>query len=91
MPCRHWHRAQQAKDLPRPSSSSDVETWKDIRRFNLRKMRKQVRSVVLFMALMEAIRVGPVQIVFAGKEGYDYPAPAQDDFGVSITLSTKAF
>lgn len=49
-------------------------------------MRKQVRSVVLFMALLEAIRVGPVQIVFAGKDGYSYPAPAKDDFGIAYTM-----
>ena len=61
--------------------STDVETWKDIRRYNLRMMRKQVRWIVLLMALIEALRVGPVEIVFAGKHGY--PAPAEDDFGVS--------
>jgi hypothetical protein len=64
------------------SSSSDVETWRDIRRYNLRMMRKQVRYIVLLMALIEALRVGPIQIVYAGKHGY--PAPAEDDFGVRL-------
>jgi hypothetical protein len=93
MPCRRWHRAPtayQVNDLPQPSSTPDVETWRDIRKYNLRMMRKQVRSVVFFMALLEAIRVGPVQIVFAGKDGYSYPAPAKDDFGVSVHISIQA-
>jgi hypothetical protein len=45
-------------------------------------MRKQVRSVVLFLALTEAIRHGPADLVYAGKHGY--PAPSADDFGVCI-------
>jgi hypothetical protein len=45
-------------------------------------MRKQVRYIVLLMALIEALRVGPIQIVYAGKHGY--PAPAEDDFGVRL-------
>lgn len=32
------------------------------------------------MALIEAMRVGPVQMVYAGKQGY--PAPGPEDFGV---------
>lgn len=47
-------------------------------------MRKQVRSVVLLMALMEALRVGPVQLVYAGREGY--PAAGEDDFGIAYTV-----
>lgn len=66
--------------LPSPTSAPDVEDWKRIRRHNLRMMRKQVRSIILLMALMEAMRVGPIQIVYAGRHGY--PAPAEDDYGV---------
>ena len=44
-------------------------------------MRKQTRTVVLLMALMEALRVGPAQLVFAGKDGY--AAPGENDFGIS--------
>ncbi|RMZ84520.1 hypothetical protein DV737_g1125, partial [Chaetothyriales sp. CBS 132003] len=47
-------------------------------------MRKQVRTVILFMSLMEAIRVGPLQLVFAGKQGY--PAPGEDDYGIAYTM-----
>ena len=70
--------------LPSPTSSPDVEHWRDIRKFNLRMMRKQVRHVVLLMALIEALRVGPIQIVYAGKHGY--AAPEEDDFGVRYNL-----
>lgn len=37
------------------------------------------------MALMEALRVGPVQIVLAGKEGY--PARGEEDFGISYWMA----
>ncbi|RMD39965.1 hypothetical protein DV735_g5183, partial [Chaetothyriales sp. CBS 134920] len=61
-----------------------VEHWRDIRRHNLRQMRKQIRSIVLLMSLLEAIRVGPVQLVFAGKLGY--PPPSDDDHGIAYTM-----
>jgi len=70
--------------LPSPTSSQDVEHWREIRRFNLRKMRKQVRYVVLLMAVIEALRVGPIEMVFAGKHGY--PAPSENDFGIAYTM-----
>jgi len=47
-------------------------------------MRKQIRSVVLLMALMEAVRVGPLKLVYAGREGF--PAPGEDDFGIAYTV-----
>ncbi|KAK5561983.1 hypothetical protein LTR43_012422, partial [Exophiala xenobiotica] len=57
-----------------------MEDWKKIRKYHLCNMRKQVCYVVLLMAWMEAIRVGPVQLVYKGKHGY--PAAAwDDDFG----------
>ncbi|EXJ88218.1 hypothetical protein A1O1_05148 [Capronia coronata CBS 617.96] len=91
MPCR-WSRrcnaAAAAADnndtLPSPSSTPNVESWQQIRRQNLRMMRKQVRSIVLLMALIEAIRVGPVQIVYAGRQGY--PAPGPEDYGIAYSV-----
>ncbi|OQV01722.1 hypothetical protein CLAIMM_07024 [Cladophialophora immunda] len=70
--------------LPSPTSTPEVEDWKKIRRFNLRMMRKQIRCVILLMALMEALRVGPLQIVYAGK--HEYPAPGEDDYGIAYTV-----
>lgn len=90
MPCPWTRRCSAAESntnadaLPSPTSAQAVEDWKKIRRYNLRMMRKQVRVIVLLMALMEAIRVGPVQIVYAGRHGY--PAPAEDDYGVCFPL-----
>ena len=86
MPCQWMSRRCEARqkkmaDLTAPDASNpDIEPWKAIRRYNLRMMRKQVRHVVLMMALIEALRVGPIPIVYAGKHGY--PAPAETDFGV---------
>lgn len=65
-------------------ATPQTEHWRFIRRSNLMMMRKQVRSVVLLMALMEAMRVGPMQLIFAGKEGY--PAKGEDDFGIAYTM-----
>ncbi|EXJ87022.1 hypothetical protein A1O3_03979 [Capronia epimyces CBS 606.96] len=85
MPCS-WSRRCRAADngLPSPSSSPDVESWGQIRRHHLRMMRKQVRSIVLLMALIEAIRVGPVQMVYAGRQGYAAPGP--EDFGIAYSV-----
>lgn len=101
MPCPWSRRCNAASDngirltdaLPSPTSAPDVEDWKTVRRHHLRRMRKQVRSIVLFMALMEALRVGPIQLVYAGKHGY--PEAGPEDFGVrssralSIRLNRK--
>ncbi|KIX02688.1 uncharacterized protein Z518_08630 [Rhinocladiella mackenziei CBS 650.93] len=65
-------------------TTPQVEDWKQIRKRNLRMMRRQVRNIILLMALMEAMRVGPVEIVYAGRHGY--PAPAQEDFGIAYTV-----
>ncbi len=96
MPCRWMSREwaqrrcearqkKMAELTTTDASSPDVETWKAIRRYNVRMMRKQVRYIVLLMALIEAIRVGPIPIVYAGKHGY--PAPAETDFGVCSALN----
>ncbi|KAJ9633343.1 hypothetical protein H2204_007060 [Knufia peltigerae] len=86
MPCRWSRRCRAAGDdvpatLPSPTSAPDVEDWKKIRKYHLRNMRKQVRQVILLMALMEAIRVGPLQLVYAGTHGF--PANGADDFGIA--------
>ncbi|KAK5197026.1 hypothetical protein LTR99_000619 [Exophiala xenobiotica] len=86
MPCPWSRRCRAAVDnvpdtLPSPTLAPDMEDWKKIRKYHLRNMRKQVRQVVLLMALMEAIRVGPIQLVYEGKHGY--PAAGEDDFGIA--------
>ncbi|KAK5188742.1 hypothetical protein LTR47_011547 [Exophiala xenobiotica] len=61
-----------------------MEDWKKIRKYHLRNMRERVCHVILLMAWMEAIRVGPVQLVYEGKHGY--PAAPDDDFGWWLRL-----
>lgn len=64
-----------------------MHTWRAVRKQQMRKLRKQTRSIVLFMALTEAMRVGPVQIAMAGQEGY--PKPGPKDYGVCRLLSQR--
>jgi hypothetical protein len=61
-----------------------MQTWHSVRRENLRRLRKNTRHIVLLMAMIEAIRAGPVQMVYAGKQGYAPRGP--EDFGVCKTL-----
>lgn len=83
MPCR-WSRRCRAS-VPDPINMDDsepkIEHWRYSRRSNIMDMRRQVRTIVFFMALMEGIRVGPMQMVFAGKD--DFPPRGADDFGIS--------
>lgn len=88
MPCLWSPRARRARnarlaDTPAccTSSDPDVESWKDIRKYNLRQMRKQVRYILLVLALLETLRIGPMELAYAGKQGY--PAAGENDFGVS--------
>ncbi len=86
MPCRWSRRCQSA--TPQLSNSDNVKLDEvpvkarfAHRMGNMRQMRRQTRRVVLLMALIEALRVGPAEMVFAGKEGYE--APGEDDFGIA--------
>jgi hypothetical protein len=67
-------RERHAKFFARFSNRRDV----------FRALRRQTRHIVLLMALMEALRVGPAQIVLAGKDGY--PPRGEDDFGISYWI-----
>lgn len=60
---------------------TEMRTWHSVRMENLRNMRKMVKRVLLYMALIEALRVGPDMIVFAGQKGY--PDKSCNDFGIS--------
>lgn len=51
------------------------------RRDGFWEMRRQTRKIVLLMALIEALRHGPAQLVFAGKDGY--PAMGEEDYGIA--------
>ncbi|KAI1627457.1 hypothetical protein EDD37DRAFT_606269 [Exophiala viscosa] len=94
MPCPWSRRCRAASEndaspvttdsLPSPTTATDVDDWKKIRKEHLRTMRRSVRHIVLLMALMEAIRVGPIQLVFTGKHGF--PDAGQDDFGIAYNV-----
>lgn len=55
-------------------------TWRAVRKQQLRKMRKQITSVVICMAWMEMLRVGPADMVYGGKHGTHERGP--EDYGV---------
>ena len=89
MPCP-WSRracAAAATELPAPTASKDVEDWKMVRRRNIRQMRKQTKTIMLLMALMEALRVGPLQMVYAGTD--NFPPKSADDYGVSTASAPQ--
>lgn len=100
MPCPWSRRCRAASDnndvpaatadsLPSPTTATDMDDWKKIRKMHLRSMRRQVRHIVLLMALMEAIRVGPIQLVYAGKHGF--PEAGPDDFGVRFSVLHRSW
>ncbi|KIV89740.1 hypothetical protein PV10_07120 [Exophiala mesophila] len=70
--------------LPATDPNGPVEDWQTVRRFHFRMMRKQVRSVIFMMALMEALRHGPLQLAYSGKHGYPQPGP--EDFGIAYNV-----
>ena len=84
MPWHHRCCASATPDgLPSPTASSGVQNWKQIRRYHFFMMRRQITVIVLMMALMEILRVGPTELLYAGRNGY--PPPGKDDYGVRWT------
>lgn len=83
MPCPRRVSAALQKTI---TSEDGVEmyTWRAVRRQQLRKLRKQTRSIVFFMALLEALRVGAADIVYGGKHGTKERGP--EDYGVCSAL-----
>ena len=89
MPCRWSRRCQSAPREGITDTVNNVDLLDEVpvkarfahRMGNMRQMRRQTRRVVLLMALIEALRVGPAEMVFAGKDGYK--APGEDDFGIA--------
>ncbi len=74
MPFCDRHALRDAADGSKP------EHWLKTRRFYIRSLRYQTRSVILLLALTEALKHGPLELVYAGHEGF--PAPGPQDFGV---------
>lgn len=55
-------------------------TWRAVRRQHLRMLRKQTRTIVLFMAMIEILRAGVGNMVYGGKHGTQ--AAGAEDYGV---------
>lgn len=62
-------------------------TWRAVRMQHLRALRKQTRTIVFFTALIEILRVGVVDMVYAGK--HDTKAPGPEEYGVCPALKTS--
>ena len=68
----------------------EMYTWRAVRRQQLGKMRKQIRSVVICMAWIEILRVGPADMVYGGKHGTHERGP--EDYGVcAVRLKLKHY
>jgi hypothetical protein len=64
MPCRSnfWHRNradEMPATLPSPTGAPVVKDWRKVRRTYLRGLRKQTRTVILLLALLEACNLQP--------------------------------
>ena len=79
MPCpRRFAAALQETETT--EDGIKMYTWRAVRRQHLQMLRKQTRVIVFFMALIEILRVGAVDMVYRGK--HDTLAPGPEDFGV---------
>lgn len=85
MPCpkRFAAALQETETL---QDGTRMYTWRAVRRQQLQKLRKQTRLIVLFMALIEIMRVGVIDLVYQGKHGTKAPGP--EDYGVGYVLYT---
>lgn len=79
MPCPQRFQAA-LQETVTTEDGVKMYTWRAVRRQHLRMLRKQTRTIVFFMALIEALRVGVVDIVYAGHNGTKAPGP--EDYGV---------
>ncbi|KAK5071119.1 hypothetical protein LTS08_000245 [Lithohypha guttulata] len=59
-------------------------TWRAVRRQHLRMLRKQTRTIVFFMAMIEILRAGVGNMVYGGKHGTQ--AAGAEDYGISYNV-----
>jgi hypothetical protein len=77
----HFCRRRCEDALPKAGDSLEAGDWLKVRRFYIRSLRCQTRSVILLLALTEALKHGPLELVYAGRQGF--AAPSKSDYGVS--------
>ena len=66
-----------------PTTTGDqprADDWLKTRLFYIRSLRVHARSVILLLALTEALKHGPLELVYAGRKGF--AAPGENDYGV---------
>jgi len=80
------HRKQQCSEsLPTPASNPRYDDWLSTRRSYIRGLRCQTKSVILILAMWEAMERSSLKLVYAGRHGY--PAPGADDYGIVYTVA----
>lgn len=67
--------------LPVAGETPKAGDWLKVRRFYIRNLRCQTRSIILLLALTEALKKGSLELVYAGRQGF--PPPGENDYGVS--------
>jgi hypothetical protein len=67
--------------LPAAIETPETSDWLKVRRFYIHSLRCQTRSIILLLALSEALKKGPLELVHAGRQGF--PPPGENDYGVS--------
>jgi len=79
MPCPRRSQAALQETIT-TEDGVKMYTSRAVRRQYLSKLGKQTQTIVFFMALIEVLRVGVTDIVYAGKHGTKAPGP--EDYGV---------
>ena len=77
----HFYRRYCDSAVLAADDGSKAGDWLRVRRSYIRSLRCQTRSVILLLALTEALKHGPLELVYAGRQGF--AAPGEDDYGVS--------
>lgn len=75
--------------LPSTADSAKPEQWMKVRIHYIRSLRHQTRSVILLLALIEALKHGPAELIYAGRHGF--PAAGEQDYGVSSLPRSKLY
>ncbi|KAK5092179.1 hypothetical protein LTR70_005834 [Exophiala xenobiotica] len=83
MPCRKRFQAA-LQETETTEDGVKMYTWRAVRRQHLRALRKQTRTIVFFMVLIEILRVGVVDMVYAGK--HDTRAPGPEEYGIAYSV-----
>ena len=76
-----FYRQRCDDTLPAAGETPSASDWLKVRRFYIYNLRYQTKSTILLLALSEALKKGPLELVYAGRQ--DFPPPGENDYGVS--------